>query len=238
MSIFDEDNRDVKQSILFFNHLLDADKVKIVSDLSPMFFQKNLQYRPLFALLSKIQQDISKHTDIEIGNKLMDYGLDETYARLFVSNIKKHAPTQEYQLHQIDMIPEDVFSQNIANMLHDVWVKNENAEQLAERYGVDKERIQCLITFTAVVFNRLSRGDTYTEDVARTCKGNISGKKSDVLLEQISRYADHHHKISMFRNIQDSTMNVEQIVRQNREILRLLQELVDLQRRESEDRKT
>ena len=68
MSIFDADkNEDVKESILYFNQLSNEEKVRIVSDLNPYIFQQKQQYLPLFPLLSKIQQDISKHGTIEIG---------------------------------------------------------------------------------------------------------------------------------------------------------------------------
>ena len=98
MSIFDDNDEDVKTSIHFFNQLSNEDKIRIVSNLNPNILQQKQQYTRLFPLLVKIQKDISKHDAIKIGNKLMDLGLDETYARLFVSNIKNHAPTEAYQL--------------------------------------------------------------------------------------------------------------------------------------------
>ena len=238
MSIFDDDNDDLKKSVRFFNLLPDEEKVKIVSNLSPQFFQQKQEYEQLFALLSKIQQDISTHSDIEIGNKLVEHGLEETYARLFVANVKKHAPTPEYQLNQLNMIPDEVFSKNIASLLHDIWVKGKTDEQLSERYNIDKEKVVCLIIFTANVFNMMSRGETYKEDVKEKYKHNLSYKKMDALLEQISIYQDHNRKVLMFRNMQDAAINTERIARQNNEMLRLLQELVDLRRRESRDHNT
>ena len=59
------------------------------------------------------------HDAIEIGNKLMEYGLDETYARLFVANVKKHAPTAEYQLNQINKVPDGDFCDKLPGVMKD-----------------------------------------------------------------------------------------------------------------------
>ena len=85
MKVFDDEGR-VRHSIEFFNALSDQDKVTIISDLSPATVNQYHDY--LISLSSQVQLAISQFDDIVIGNRLVEMGLDDTYARLFVSNIK------------------------------------------------------------------------------------------------------------------------------------------------------
>ena len=238
MSIFDDDNEDVRESVRFFNQLSDEEKIRVVSDLNPFLFQQKQQYRPLFPLLSKIQKDISKHDEIKIGTKLVEYGLDETYARLFVSNVKKHAPTEEYQLNQLDKIPDEVFCSKLADMIKDIWINDENEEVLSERYGVDREKIRCLASLTGSAFNGISRGIVTKEKLEEIYKRHMSEEKTDALMNQILVHQEHQHKTTLFANAQDMLFNTRQIIVQNREILRLLQELVDLRKEERREQRS
>ena len=145
MSIFDDDSNDVRESIRFFNQLPDEEKIRVLSDLNPFIFQQRREYQPLFPLLSKLQQDISKYNTITLGKKLMEYGLDETHAHLFVLNVKKHAPTVEYQMKQADLISDDDFCKKLPGIINDAWINNETYEVLSEKYGIDNEKIDCII---------------------------------------------------------------------------------------------
>ena len=56
MSIFDDNDEDVKNSIRFFNRLSNENQIRIVSDLNPNTLRQKQQYKSLFALLSKIRK--------------------------------------------------------------------------------------------------------------------------------------------------------------------------------------
>lgn len=237
MSIFDDDNEDIRKSIQFFNQLSEEEKVRVVSDLNPFIFQQKRQYEPLLPLLSKIQNDISKHDAIEIGNKLMEYGLDETYARLFVSNVKKHAPTIEYQLHQINKIPDDVFCKQLPDVMKDFWVDGNTNDVLSERYGIEKEKIECIVNLTGDALNSLSRGITTKEKLEEFYNQHISKAKTDTLINQILIHHEHQRKTIMYSNVQDVFFDTKQIIRQNNEILRLMRELVALKKSERKEQR-
>ena len=208
-----------------------------MSDLNPFLFQQKQQYRPLFPLLSKIQKDISKHDEIKIGTKLMEYGLDETYARLFVANVKKHAPTEEYQLNQLDKIPDDDFCSKLAAVIKDVLINDEKEEMLSERYGIDREKIRCLTDLTENALNGMSCGIVTKEKLEETYKKHMSEKKTNAMINQISVYSEHHYKTTLFANTQEVFFDTKQIIRQNMEILRLLKELVDLKKEERHEQR-
>ena len=234
MSIFDDNDEDVKTSIHFFNQLSNEDKIRIVSNLNPNILQQKQQYTRLFPLLVKIQKDISKHDAIKIGNKLMDLGLDETYARLFVSNIKNHAPTEAYQLAQLDKIEDKNFSETLPNIMKDVWVNNESEKALVDKYRIDKEKIQCIINLTGLMFDNLSCGITTKEKLMERCKPHISDEKTEVLINQIMIHKEHWSTATLFSNVRDISLKISEFAQQNREALKLLQELVDLRKTEYE----
>ena len=234
MSIFDDNDEDVKNSIRFFNRLSNESQIRIVSDLNPNTLQQKQQYKSLFALLSKIQKDISKYDAIKIGNKLMELGLNETYARLFVANVKNHAPTEAYQLTQLDKIQDEDFVEKLPNIMKDVWVNNELKEVLVERYGIDEEKIQCIINLTGQILDDLSCGITTKEILIEKCKPHISEEKITILINQIFVYRKHWYDTTLFSSVREMSLNMPEFARQNREMLRLLQELVDLKKKENE----
>ena len=160
MSIFDDNNEDVKNAIRFFNNLRDDDKVRIVSDLNPNTFKLKQHAKRLFPLLSKIQRDISKHDEIKIGTKLMEYGLEETYARLFVANMKKQVPTAAYQIDQINKITDNTFCEKLPDIMKYIWVDRNSIDMKMEnKLGVSVEKLQCIESLTFRIFNGLSRGN-------------------------------------------------------------------------------
>ena len=118
----------------------------------------------------------------------MEYGLDETYARLFVSNVKKHAPTKEYQLNQIDKIPDGDFCDKLPDIMKAVWVDGEIDEALSERYGLDRETLQCIIGLTSNALNDLSRGHVTKENLLKDYIQHMSKKKTDIRRRYIKSY--------------------------------------------------
>lgn len=228
MSIFDDNNEDVKEAIQFFNQLSDKDKITIISDLKPQTLQQTQYYDKLLPLLSKIQKDISKFDDIRIGNKLMELGLDETYARLFVSNVKKQAPTKEYQLSQLARIPEDVFCKNMPHIMKSLWVDNIPDTEIQEKYSVTHEQLSCITNITNNMLQGLARGELTAERIKKENTDQISDKKLDVLLNEVLVYQKHWRDAILFSNIQDASSNTRRIVRQNNNILKIMGEMFDI----------
>lgn len=231
-SIFDDDNNDVLKAITFFNGLSNEDKAQIVSNLHPTTFKLKQYVKRLFPLLSKIQHDISKHDEIKIGTKLMEYGLDETYARLFVVNIKKQAPTLEYQIDQINKIPDDEFCTKLPDVMKCIWVYNENVNaEMVTKFGISIEKLHCIEHLTFQMLNKLARGDIVEKLIEESMK-QLSKKKLDVMMNQIKVHKTHWHDTTMFKDVQDTYLQTEKIAQQNAILNKLLQELITLKRNE------
>ena len=228
MSIFDDNNKDVKRAVRVFNQLSDEDKIKVVSDLNPHTF-KLKQYHGIFALLlSKIQNDISEFDEIKIGNKLLEYGLEETYARLFVSNVKKHAPTIEYQLSQLAKISDEHFCKNLSGIIKDVWINHDDDNKITEKFNITHEQLLCIVDITRSLVNGLSRGETTKEKIRKHYVAKISEKKLDTLINQVLIHSKYWSSTLLFSNTQDTYFEVQLIAKQNRAILKIMKELIDL----------
>ena len=228
MSIFDDNNEVVKRAVYVFNQLSDEDKIKIVSDLNPHTF-KLKQYQGIFApLLSKIQNDISKFDEIKIGNKLLEYGLEETYARLFVSNVKKHAPTIEYQLSQLAKISDELFCKNLSGIVKDIWINHADDSKITEKFNITQEQLLCIVDITRSLVNALSRGETTKEKIREHYVLKISEKKLDTLINQVLIHSKHWSSTLLFSNTQDTYFEVQLIAKQNKEILTIMKGLIDI----------
>ena len=221
------DNEDsMKRSIEFFNELPDRDKVTIVADPNPATF-KPRHYNYLAPLLSGVQLAISKFDDNIIGNRLVDLGLEDTYARLFVSNIKKHAPTEEYLLHQISLIPDDAFSKSIAGIIKAVWVHNASEDELTEKFNMTKEQLRYIVDVARTALNALARGDMTKESMRERYSDKMSPAKFESLSNTLLVSQKHWYDSLLFSNAQDSHYSINHVVKQNDAIIKLLNELLD-----------
>ena len=231
MSIFDDNNEDIKKAIRFFNSLEEEDKIRIVSNLNPNTFQLKQYVKQLFPLLSKIQRDIAKHGEIKIGTKLVTYGLEETYARLFVANMKKQAPTEEYQIDQISKISDDDFCK-LPDIMKYIVVDHKPVDMsMEDKLGISVEQLQCIESLTFRIFNGLARGDT-TEDRVKESMKIMSEKKLEVLMNQINIHKKHWSETMMFSDVQDTYFQTRKILQQNEKLIKLIQELIELKKDE------
>lgn len=231
MGVFDNEDG-VRRSIEFFNMLADQDRVTIVSDLNPMTF-KLKQYHDLLApLLSEVQRAISKYEDIAIGNRLVELGLDDTFARLFVFNIKKHAPTEAYQIHRISEIPDDVFSKSIDEIIKSVWVDEMSEYEVAEKFKITREQVRCIIDLSRAAMNALARGDMTKEGIQKKYSDKLSSIKFESLSNSLLVHQKYWYDSLLFSNSQDTYVNLELVTRQNTIILKSLKEILQILRSE------
>lgn len=231
MTVFDNEDG-IRRSIGFFNMLSDHDKVTIVSDLKPATFKLKQYHNRLAPLLSAVQGAISKSEDIAIGNRLVDLGLEDTFARLFVSNIKKHAPTEAYQIRQISKIPDEVFSKSIAEIIKSTWVENMNEEGIAEKFNITKEQAQCIVDLSRSAMNALARGDTTKDGIRKNYSDKLSPIKFEALSNSILVHQKYWYDSLLFSNTQDSYLHLDFIAKQNAAILKSLNEILEVLRSE------
>ena len=171
MSLFDADDEEAKGSISFFNSLTEEERALIVSDLNPNTFKLPRYYEDLAYLLSLIQQDITRHDGIRIGNRLMELGLDETWARLLVANIKNDAPTVDYQVGQLNRIDEKKFAATIGKIMDALRVEKMPDEEVIEKFGIGMEQVNCIADMSSRFMQDVTRGGRHAfHDQDPRCK--------------------------------------------------------------------
>lgn len=233
MALFDDDSKSIRASIDYFNKLPDIDKIAIVADLNPRTFKLKRHFRPLLLLFSRVQQALSSHDGITIGNRLLELGLEETYARLIVSNMKKHAPTLEYAASQINVMHEKSFSR-IDEIINAVWVDHSETKSVEDSYHVTHDQLDAILTLSSKVIFSLLRGTTNEKRILRDLEEKgLSKQRAEALLEAIRVHKEMWHSTHMFRNLQDMKEKVDYVETQNQAIMRDLKAVLDLLRRQS-----
>lgn len=222
-----DDEDGARRSIRFFNTLSEHNRVTIVSDLNPTTFKLKQYHSRLISLLSQVQQAISKFDDIAIGNRLVELGLDDTYARLFVSNIKKHAPTEEYQLHQLSKVPDDVFAKLMPEIIKSVLYHNASGDEIVEKFDITKEQLLCIADLSRTILNALARGDMTKETLRKRYSDKLSTIKFESLSNTILVNQKHWYDTILFSNVQDYNYNIDYVTKQNGMIIKLLSEVLD-----------
>lgn len=227
MSLFNSDDEDAKEAIAFFNGLTDEERALIVSDLNPITFKLPQYYEDMTYLLSLIQRDITMHDGIRIGNRLMELGLDETWARLLVSNIKKHAPTISYQISQFNRMSEEKFVSTIGSIMDALWIKKMSDDAITEMFNVDREQISCITDITTRYMQEMMRGDSTSSIIRSALQENgLSVKRSDALVRALlDREGDWYRQL-LFRNTQDNYYALKEVKEQSTVILETLRDIL------------
>ena len=239
MSLFDPDIEDTKASIEFFNTLSDEERALIVSDLNPNTFKIPQYYDSLVSLLSRVQRDITVHDGIKIGNRLMDMGLEETWARLIVTNMKKHAPTIPYQVSQLNRIDDQKFISIFGGVMDALWLEKMDDETVIERYGIDQEQLRCITDMSSHYMQDLMRGDSTEEKIRSVLLENgLSKVKVDSMMKSIMGQEGDWYRWLLFRNTQDNYYNTQEIREQNVRILETLKEILALLKDQKPERRT
>ncbi len=227
MIMFENEDK-VKKSIVYFNRLSDKDKAIIVSDLNPRTFKLKHHFNSLFPLLSKVQRLLSKHDGIKIGNRLVELGLEETYARLIVSNMKKHAPTMAYQLNQLQLMKDDAFSQ-LEEITNAIWIDHDDMNAVVEKYGITSDQFHSIAAVTNSVIINLLRGDvTEKGAIQKFVNKGLSKARSEQLLSAVQSHKDAWRSTVTFSNLQDVYFKMQKIEEQNYTILTSIMEIIKL----------
>ncbi|MXX21087.1 MAG: hypothetical protein F4Y82_02385 [Cenarchaeum sp. SB0665_bin_23] len=228
MSLFDEDS-DTRTSINFFNMLNDEERALIVSDLNPETFKIPQYYDDLVPLLSRVQMDIIKHDGIKVGNRLMELGLEETWARLIVSNMKKHAPTIKYQVSQIEKMSDKKFDESFSKIMDSLWMDKIDKNLIVEKFGIDQEQLNCIIDMTGHYMQDIMRGDNTEKQIRDMLLENgLSKSKVDTMMRSVMLLERGWYRWLLFRNTQDGLYNIQEIKEQNTYILETLREILVL----------
>lgn len=229
MSLFNVEDEEIKETIDFFNSLTDEERALIVSDLNPHTFKMPQYYDDLVHLFSLIQRDITIHDGIRIGNRLMELGLEETWARLLVANIKKHAPTIKYQISQLNRIDEQMFVAAFGSIMDALWVHKIPDDEVTEKFGIDTEQIHCITDMTSHYMQDMMRGDNTEAGIREALVENgLSAKRADTLLRALKDREDDWYRWLIFRNAQDNYYSVQEVKDQNTAILETLREILVL----------
>ena len=232
MSLFDKDDSRIRNAINYFNNLDDEKKAIIVSNLNPAEFKLKRHFQALFPLFSRVQKDIAVHDGIKIGNRLMDLGLEETYARLIVNNMKKHAPTLAYELSQLNKMSDSDFENIFPDVIDQVLIDNTEADVLMDKHNINHEQYDSIVGIGANLIMALLRGDTNEKETAlKFADYGISSQKLEIIFNCIKERQKKIYHTMMFSNVSNIYSEVENLKAQNKIITSYMREILSLLRK-------
>lgn len=234
-----ETDEEVRMSADFFNRLSDEDKILVVTDLHPSTFKIPQYYESLVQLLSYVQDNMTRYDSITMGNMLMDMGIEETWARLLVTNMKKHAPTLSYQISQMNRIDDSKFADMFEKMMDQMWREKTPASDVADQYGISLEQLECMSDVMSQCIYDIMRGDNSATNIyAMLSENGLPPAKVDAIIKSINLQEKDWYRWFLFRNTQDSLGHVQEIQEQNAQILNILNEILAVLKDQRPDRHT
>ena len=166
-------------------------------------------------------------------------GLEETWARLVVTNMKKHAPTIPYQVSQLNRIDDQKFAAIFGGVMDALWLDKMDDESVIERYGIDQEQLRCITDMSSHYMQDLMRGDSTEEKIRGVLLENgLSKVKVDSMIKSIMGQEGDWYRWLLFRNTQDNYYNTQEIREQNVRILETLKEILALLKDQKPERRT
>lgn len=226
MSLFDADDEKAKEAISFFNGLSVMERTSIVLDLSPDTIGQTRRYGDVEYLISLIRRDIGMHNDISIGNRLMELGLEETWARLLVVNIQKHEPTVGYLVNQISKIELEKFEDVVGGVMDAVWIEKTSNVEVTEKFGTSRDQINCIMYIAQWYVYDVMMGDANSTTIwSAMTKNGLSPDRADTLLRAMERRQKDWYRIFIFHHTRDNYDAIQEVKKQNAAILEALDDI-------------
>ncbi len=142
--------------------------------------------------------------------------------------MKKHAPTIEYQLNQLQLMNDNTFSQ-LENIANAIWRDYKSVKSIIEKYDITDDQAHSIIDITNSMIIGLLRGDTTEKGtIQKFTDSGLSKERSEKLLSVVQSYKDEWYSTLMFSNLQDVYLKIRDIEEQNRAILSSIKDIIKL----------
>ena len=231
MSFFQDDIEHLKKAIKFFNSLTNERKAYLVANIiTPNAYTKD-ELAHLRPFLQAIQFDVLSHSELEVAQKIFELGMDETYSKLFVTNVIKQAPTYEYHLNLLSQIDDKLFEQSFSSIINDVYVQLKLREEILTKHNLSQEQFNAIVSsfnLTMTNFLRKTTSEKLIKDKLQSCGFSIV--KIDTYLNTLKVNAEFAREMLVFSNIQDTFLSIAELKEQNNVILQTLREILKILR--------
>lgn len=227
MSFFDTNVDEIKQSIQFFNQLSRERQATIVSSPTQEDLYKDDEWKQMLPFLSAILNDISRYSQPQLTHQIVELGMEQTFAQLFVNNIIKDAPTLAYQITLLSKIDDDVFEKMFPKLVNFTWIERKTNEIMMSELDISQEEINAGVDIFRKGINSILRSDASDGSVRSQLKeSGFSDSKCDTFFNTIKINSEYWRNFLVFSNTQDTFFAVSSIENKNNEILRILKEIL------------
>jgi len=230
MSFFSGKDDTFQKAIEYFNRLPKERQAFLVSSITADGAYSKEEIDIMIPFIHAIQNDISHYSQSQITNKIVELGMDETFAVLFVNNIIKEAPSVEYQIKVVAKIDDEKFKKILPAVVKAVWVdKAVKYDKLIIDLGITNEQLNCIIDLFRKGISEILRRDSSEELITNNIqKHGFSKSKADTFLNTIKINSEFWRDFLVFSNTQDAFFASNTAVEQNKEILKVMKEILEL----------
>lgn len=230
MSFFHDNTDQLKDFIGFFNDLDNVRKAVVVGSVSKTgATYTDEEIKHIIPIIEAIEHDLITHSEITIANKIIECGMDNTYAQLFVKNIVDSRPPIEYHLNILERMDEKSFKDMFLNTIKGFYFDLEPKEKLLEKLKITDQQFSAITNAYVEAVFEILRGEVNLNLIREKASTVIkSEKKLNAMEECLQSTSDLIGKRVMFYDIQETYLATQEVVEQNKVILTTLREILEI----------
>lgn len=230
MSLFATPEERLKQALNWFNSLKNEEQLTLLANLGePATNLTPEQADNLTTMTLEIIQASSMYNKEQIVAKLIQLGIKDVYARLFVDTVTTKPTLPQLDAKRLLSLDDEHFRKAIEAILTKFYVENNTTEQLSQYAGLDEEDLIPAMRFIRdnILFVYV-RGELSPENLRRLLTERVKFPEAriDVLLEVLERNRQTIMSNFLFKNTQDTYLSMQRMERIQLETISLLRELV------------
>jgi len=235
MSLFQDDTSKIEKAVAYFNSLEKQRQALLVSDMYGDDWNTE-DVDELCYIIFTIQDDMSKYSAVMMVRKLVELGMEETFAWLIVNNTIKEFPTDGYQHKVLSKIDDEQFKKLFPELFNAKWVELNDLKVIKKNLGISDEELQSMISVINVAMEFLAQRRTTEKILAEQFKKNgLSDSKIEVMLNTFKINSEFWRNKILYSRSYDTTDRILGLIEQNNTIIRLVKEMLEISKQSQQE---
>lgn len=190
----------------------------------------------LACILTEASVVVSINTTEDAKHKILAWNLEDAVVTLLIENLKAARPPPKVDAKALMQFDDETFSNMIDGVLNELYLKNVGTAEIANMYKVNPTSIEAALRIVrdSLLF-RYIRRELGTETLKQRVESlGFQGNKVKILANKIEQAAPAIEKAMVFRNIQDTYLEMRTVRESLDAIRKSLRELVELIKKATE----
>jgi hypothetical protein len=189
-------------------------------------------------MLLEIASSLASHSKDDVTKKLVDFGIDDTLARVIVDKISTLTPTPLMCAQALKDLSDETFEKVINEIIKTFFLdwRRFDSNEISTKLGINVNVLRSAMMFLrdTIVWDYL-RGhlgiETLRERLSK--EYDFPSAKTDILTNILQNNRDELRLSLMFGTVQDISRDISTVSKSLEEILSSLKELIQILKKES-----